>query len=60
MTSEGAVVHVEHTAPRDALGVKLQRIVEHDRRVDGRREQVVGRGHGVEIPGEVQVDLVAR
>ncbi len=57
---ERPVVHVEAPAPGDLAGVEPHRIAPMDRVVDQGREQVVGRGDGVEVAVEVQVDLVHR
>ena len=58
--AQRAVVHVQAAAPGDPARVDAQRIAPVDGVVDHRGEQVVGRGDGVEIAGEMQVDLVHR
>ena len=54
------VVHVEHPAPDDAADVDGLGVAPVDVVVDHRRQQVVGRGDGVEIAGEVEVDVLHR
>ena len=58
--AERAVVHVERPAPPDAPRVDAERIVPEEVVVQHRCQQVVGRGDGVEVAGEMQVDLVHR
>ena len=58
--SQRAVVHVEAAPPRHAPRIDAERIAPVDVVVDHRGEQVVGGGDGVEVAGEVQVDLVHR
>ncbi len=58
--AQRAVIHVEAAAPGDAAGVDTERVPPVDGIVDHRGEQVVGRGDGVEVAGEVQVDLIHR
>ena len=53
-----AVVHVHHALPRDLADVDAQFVAVMDVRVEQRREQVVGRSDGVEVAGEVQVDVL--
>ena len=55
--TQGPVVHVEHARPEHAPAVDAQRIAPVDMVVEHRREQVVRRGDGVEVAGEMQVDL---
>jgi hypothetical protein len=54
------VVHVHHAPPGDAALVDFQLVAPVDVVVDHRRQQVVGRGDGVEIAGEMQVHLLHR
>ena len=54
------VVHVHAPRPQDLLRVDPQVVAEVQVRVEQRRQQVVGRGDGVEVAVEVQVDLVHR
>ena len=58
--AERAIVHVEHALPADAALVDAKRIAPIDMIVDQRREQVVGARDGVEVAGEVQVDVFHR
>jgi hypothetical protein len=62
--AQGAVVHVQHAPPGDRpwvdAGARWHRCLKMHRIVDHRGEQVVGRGDGVEIAGEMQVDLLHR
>ena len=55
--AQRAVVHVEHARPEHAAGVDAQRVAPVDMVVEHRGEQVVRRGDGVEVAGEMQVDL---
>ena len=55
--AQGAVVHVHDTAPDDAPGVKAQGVAVVDVVVHERGQQVVRQGDGVEVAGEVQVDV---
>ena len=58
--AQGAVVHVHHAAPGDAARVDAELIAPVDVIVDHRREQIVRRGDGVEIAGEMEVDVLHR
>ena len=58
--AQGAVVHVDAAMPGDSARVDLVRVAVEDRVVDRGGEQVVGGGHGVQVAGEVQVDVVGR
>ena len=53
-----AVVHVDHALPRDLAHVDVELVAVLDMRIKQRREQVVGRSDGVEVAGEVQVDVL--
>ena len=55
--AQGAVVHVHDAAPDDAPGVKAQGVAVVDVVVHERGQQVVRQGDGVEVAGEVQVDV---
>ena len=57
---QSPVVHVNHTPPDDAAGVDFQRVAPVDMIVDHRRQQVVGAGDGVEVPGEMKVHFLHR
>ena len=54
------VVHVDDAAPRDAAGVDVELVAPIDVIVDQRREQIVGGADGVEIAGEMEVDVLHR
>ena len=56
--AQGAVVHVHHSPPRDAPHVDSQFVPVMDVVVEHRREQVVRERDGVEVAGEVQVDVL--
>jgi hypothetical protein len=56
--AEGPVVHIHGPRPGDPPRVETQRIPLMQVVVQHGREQVVRRGDGVKITGEVQVDLV--
>ena len=58
--AQRAVVHVEHALPGDAARVDAKRVAPVDVIVDQRREQVVRARDGVEVAGEVQVDVFHR
>ena len=55
-----AIVHVHDAAPGHAAAVDAERIAPVDVVVDQRREQVVRRGDGVEVAGEMEVDVLHR
>ena len=54
------VVHVDGAAPGDAAGVDIELVAPIDVVVDHRREQIVGGADGVEIAGEMEVDVLHR
>ena len=54
------VVHVHDAAPGDAARVDAELVAPVDVVVDQRREQVVRGGDGVEVAGEVEVDVLHR
>ena len=58
--AQRAVVHVEHAPPRDTAGVEPERVAPVDVVVQHRGQEVVRRGDGVEVTGEVQVDVFHR
>ena len=58
--AELAVVHVHAALPGDAAGVDVQRVALLDAVVDHGGQQVVGRADGVEVAGEVEVDVLHR
>ena len=55
-----AVVHINRAPPSDAFRVDVERVAVVDVVVDERGEGVVGGADGVEIAGEVQVDVFHR
>ena len=58
--AQRAVVHIHDAAPGDAAAVDARLVAPVDVVVDQRAEQVVRRGNGVEVAGEVQVDVLHR
>ena len=60
MRAQRAIVHVEHAAPGDAALVDAERVAPIDVVVEHRREQIVRRRDGVEIAGEMQIDVLHR
>jgi hypothetical protein len=54
------VVHVEHALPRDAADVDAQFVAVMDMVVEQCRQQIVGELDGVEVPGEMEVDVLHR
>ena len=58
--AQGAVVHVQAALPSDATWVDAQLVALVDVVINQRRERVVGRGDGVEVTGEVEVDVLHR
>ena len=54
------VVDVEHAPPGDVVDVEVELVALVQVVVDHRRQQVVGRGDGVEVAGEVQVEQLHR
>ena len=58
--AQAAVIHVHHPAPGDAHRIDARLVAPVDMVVHHRGEQVVCRGDGVEVAGEMQVDLVHR
>ncbi len=55
--AQRAVVHVDDAPPEDAPRVDVQSVALVDVVVEHRGEQVVGRRDGVEVAGEVEVDV---
>jgi hypothetical protein len=55
-----AVVHVQSALPADPQSVDLVRVAVQDRRVQQRRQQVVGGADRVDVPGEVEVEVLHR
>ncbi len=58
--AQRAIVHVHDAAPGDAAAVDAELIAPVDVVVDQRREQIVRRRDGVEVAGEVEVDVLHR
>ena len=58
--AHGAVVEVDAAAPGDGQRVDVELVAVHEVAVDHRREQVVGRADGVDVAGEVQVEVLHR
>ena len=58
--AERPVVHVDGAAPSDAAGVDVELVAPIDVIVDHRREQIVGGADGVEIAGEMEIDVLHR
>ena len=56
--AHGAVVEVDAATPRDGQRVDLELVAVHEMAVDHGREQVVGRADGVDVAGEVQVEVL--
>ena len=52
------VVHVDGAAPRHPAGVDVELVAPIDVIVDQRREQIVGGADGMEIAGEMEVDVL--
>ena len=60
IVAERPVVHVDGAAPTDAPGVDVELVAPIDMVVDHCREQIVGGADGVEVAGEMQVDVLHR
>ncbi len=58
--AHGAVVEVDAAAPRDGQRIDVELVAVHEVAVDHGREQVVGRADGVDVAGEVQVEVLHR
>ena len=58
--AERAVVHVDDAAPGHAALVDFQLIAPIDVVVDHRRQQIVRRGDGMEVAGEMEIHLLHR
>ena len=57
---QGAVVHVHHAAPAHPARIDARLVAPVDVVVHHRCQQVVGRADGVEVAGEVEVDVLHR
>ena len=58
ISRERPVVHVDGAAPRHPAGVDVELVAPIDVIVDQRREQIVGGADGMEIAGEMEVDVL--
>ena len=58
--AQAAVVHVDGAAPGHAPAVDAERIAPVDVVVDQRRQEIVRRADGVEVAGEMEVDVLHR
>ncbi len=58
--AQRTIVDVDDAAPGDRLRIEVVRVVEQQRRVDHRGEQVVRRRHRVEVARQVQVEVLRR
>ena len=58
--AQGAVVHIDDAAEGDPAGVEAGRVAPVDVVVNHRGEQVVGDADGVEVAGEMEVDILHR
>ncbi len=58
--AHGAVVEVDAAPPGDGQRVDLELVAVHEVAVDHGGEQVVGRADGVDVAGEVQVEVLHR
>ena len=54
--AQRTIVDVQHAAPRDVVEVEAERVALVEVVVEDGGQQVVRRGHGVEVTGEVQVE----
>ena len=54
------VVHVDHAPPGDAAHIQIEVVAVVDVVINQCRQQVVGERDGVEVAGEVQVDILHR
>ena len=58
--AQRAIVHVDHATPGDAAGVEIELVAPVDVIVEHRGEQVVRGADGMEIAGEMKVDVLHR
>jgi len=56
----GTVVEIDDAPPRDRQRVDLELVAVHQMGVDHRRQQVVGDTYGVDVAGEMQVEVFHR
>ena len=54
------IVQVDHPGPGDVVGVDVEFVTLEEMVVEHGRAQIVGRGDGVDIAGEVEVDVLHR
>ena len=54
------IIHIHTAVPTDAERVNIQRVIVPEAGVNHRRQQVIGCADGVNVTGEVQVDLFHR
>jgi len=57
--AQGAVVHVHGARPPDVGGVEVEVVAVEEMRIDEGREEVMRRGDGVDVAGEVEIDFLA-
>ena len=58
--AQGAIIHVHDALPRDATHVDTERVAVVDVVVQQRGQQIVGKRDGVEVAGEMEVDVLHR
>ena len=58
--SQGPIVEVDHPSPENPPRVDPENVLLVDVVVHHRRQEIIGRGNGVEIPGEMQIDVGRR
>ena len=58
--AQRAVIEIEHALPGDAAHIDVERIALLDVVVNDGRQQIVRRRDGMEIPREMQVDVLHR
>ena len=52
------VIHIQHAAPNHTPDIDSGLVAPEDAVVDHRAQQVVGRSDGMQVPGEMEVDVV--
>ena len=57
--AEGAIVHVHGAGPPNLVGVDVQVVAVEEVGIDQRCEKIVRGGDGVEVAGEVEINLLA-
>ena len=58
--AQRAIIHVNRAAPGNAARIQAKFIAPIDVVIQHRRQQIIGAGDGVEIPGEMQIDIFHR